>query len=112
MGHCSEYSITAYADKFRNVLSLSKKLFILHTVAKGLKFLKTKNIAHGDLVGSNILVGRGVGIKLKGLGLASYKGRRLVELCKPTLSKKDELMRRYSNPHKFLGLDPYVATSY
>jgi hypothetical protein len=50
---------------------------------------------------SNILIGRNVQAKVKGFGLAAYKGKRFNEV-KQKLSLKETFIKEYSHPSIFL----------
>jgi serine/threonine protein kinase len=101
MNLAPELSLERYNDRFPNVFSLSRKLFILYSTVQGLRFLKEKDIIHVDMQPSNVLIGRGMQAKVKGFGLAAYKGKRPDEV-KPQLSIKETFVKEYSNPSIFL----------
>ncbi|KAG2756848.1 kinase-like protein, partial [Suillus brevipes Sb2] len=63
-------TLTRYLDRIHEMLSYSEKFALLRDVARGLQYLHSQSIVHGDLAGHTVLVDRNGKASLTNFGLS------------------------------------------
>ncbi|KAJ8596863.1 kinase-like protein [Rhizopogon salebrosus TDB-379] len=62
-------SLSAYLDKHHNDIAVTQKFALLTDVAAGLQYLHSKELAHTDLTGNNVLIDRNGRARIADYGL-------------------------------------------
>lgn len=65
-------ALTGYVQREHKMLSYNRKFALLEDVARGLQYLHSKSIVHGDLSGNNILVDKNGIASLTDFGLSAF----------------------------------------
>lgn len=73
MEFCSNGSLATYIEKNRGKISWQTKLEILIQVAKGMRFLHSKNVIHRDLKCDNVLLDQHMTAKITDFGASKLK---------------------------------------
>ncbi|KAG1845178.1 kinase-like domain-containing protein [Suillus subluteus] len=90
-------ALTGYLQREHEMLSYNKKFALLEDVARGLQYLHSQSIIHGDLSGNNVLVDKDGKARLADFGLSALLPERISQALVPT------------NPG---GTVPYMAPEY
>ncbi|KAG8214125.1 kinase-like domain-containing protein [Butyriboletus roseoflavus] len=64
-------TLSEYLEKFETELDLNRRMTLLSNIADGLQYLHSRNIIHGDLSGSNILITKNGRARLSDFGLSA-----------------------------------------
>ncbi|KAN0091371.1 Protein kinase-like domain containing protein [Tylopilus felleus] len=64
-------TLSEYLEKFETQLDLKKRLTLLGDIAAGLQYLHSRNVVHGDLSGSNVLITKSGRACLSDFGLST-----------------------------------------
>ncbi|KAG1888544.1 kinase-like domain-containing protein [Suillus subluteus] len=76
-------SLTGYLQREHKILSYNRKFALLEDVARGLQYLHSQSIIHGDLSGNNIVDKNGTA-SLTDFGLSAFLPDRMSQALLPT----------------------------
>lgn len=71
--YCEKGSLASYLQKHKGNISFEQKLHWLLHVAKGMRFLHSKNVIHRDLKCDNILIDANMIAKITDFGISKMK---------------------------------------
>ncbi|KAF8134425.1 kinase-like domain-containing protein [Boletus edulis] len=94
-------TLSEYLEKFESQLDLKKRIALLGDIAAGLQYLHARNIVHGDLSSSNILITKNGKACLSDFGLST-----LLEVSETAISYPGNI--RWAAPEL---LDGYIAST-
>ncbi|KAG1870696.1 kinase-like domain-containing protein [Suillus subalutaceus] len=77
-------ALTGFLQRKHETLSSSEKIALLRDVARGLQYLHSKSIVHGDLSGNNVLVDASGKALLTDFGLSVLLSERSTQASLPT----------------------------
>lgn len=77
-------TLTGYLQRKHKMLSYNAKFALLRDVARGLQYLHSQSIIHGDLSGNNILVDKNGKASLADFGLSALLPERTSQALLPT----------------------------
>lgn len=77
-------ALTGYLQRKHEMLSYNQKFALLEDVARGLQYLHSQSIIHGDLSGNNVLVDKNGTACLVDFGLSAFLPDRMSQALLPT----------------------------
>ncbi|KAG1737454.1 kinase-like domain-containing protein [Suillus lakei] len=77
-------ALTGYIHREHGMLSYNKKFALLDNVARGLQYLHSQSIVHGDLSGNNVLVDKNGTASLTDFGLSAFLPDKISQALFPT----------------------------
>ncbi|KAG2340782.1 kinase-like protein [Suillus weaverae] len=77
-------ALTGYLQREYEMLSYNKKFALLKDIARGLQYLHSRSIIHGDLSGNNVLVDKDGKASLTDFGLSALLPERISQALLPT----------------------------
>lgn len=77
-------ALTKYLEREHAILSYSRRFSLLKDIARGLQYLHSRSIIHGDLSGNNVLVDKDGKASLTDFGLSALLPERRSQALVPT----------------------------
>ncbi|KAG2151147.1 kinase-like domain-containing protein [Suillus bovinus] len=77
-------TLTGYLQRKHKMLSYNAKFALLRDVARGLQYLHSQSIIHGDLSGNNVLIDKNGKASLADFGLSALLPERMSQALLPT----------------------------
>jgi len=77
-------ALTEYLHRKHEMLSDNQKFALLKDIARGLRYLHSRSMIHGDLSGNNVLIDKDGKAKLADFGLSALLPERMSQALLPT----------------------------